>query len=249
MAYILHLETATKVCSVSLSKDGVLISIREDLNGQNHASLINSFIESALKDGGIGFKELDAIAVSQGPGSYTGLRIGVSSAKGLCYALGIPMIALPTLQSMTATLLMSSEWMKAYEKLIIDGKAVNADIPLLFCPMIDARRMEVYNALYNKNLEQTRDTKADIIDEASFDVFAGKNQIVFFGDGAAKCKEIIGNKHFAFFFDTFQVSSSGMVDIAFKAYLNKEFVNTAYFEPFYLKNYVAAPPKVKGLYD
>ncbi len=249
MAYILHLETATKVCSVSLSRDGAIISIREDLNGQNHASLINSYIENTLKDAGIGFKDLDAVAVSQGPGSYTGLRIGVSSAKGLCYALGIPMIAVPTLQSMASTLLQSKDWKMAYEELLIDGKSLDTNIPILFCPMIDARRMEVYNALYDIKLEQIRETKADIIDNSSFDGYAGEQQIVFFGDGAAKCKEIIGNKSFAFFFDAFQVSSSGMAEIAFKAYLNKEFVNTAYFEPYYLKNYVAAPPKVKGLYD
>lgn len=249
MALILHLETATRVCSVALAKDGQLLALREDLYGQSHSALINTFVEEVLQDAGMGFNQLDAVAVSQGPGSYTGLRIGVSSAKGFCFALDIPLIAVNTMQAMTATLLRT--WPQHHSSdtpLIPDISATDGE-PLLFCPMIDARRMEVYNALLNSRLHVERETIAEIIEPTSFDTWLEHSPILFFGDGAEKCKALLAHKPNAFFPAHFSHSSLGMIEIAHEAYKAQNFANLAYFEPFYLKDYVAAAPKVKGLYN
>ncbi len=231
MARLLYIETATKVCSVAISDGDRLVGIRENTVAYSHAEMLSPYIEELIKEHQWEYKDLDAIVVSKGPGSYTGLRIGVSSAKGLCYSLEIPLISLGTLQSM-------ANGMRSMIK--EDGTAI-------ICPMIDARRMEVYSALYDLNNKEIRGTEAQIIDEDSFSGLFKKHTIYFAGDGADKCKEIFTNQPHAKFLDDFQISSKYMVEIANKKFENKEFEDVAYFEPYYLKDFIAGKPKVKGL--
>lgn len=225
------METATKVCSAGLSKNGEMIAIREDKTPDySHSSLLTVFVEEAMKEASISFSQLDAVAVSMGPGSYTGLRIGVSAAKGFCYALNIPLIAINSLESLTYA---------AAEK-------VDQHYDLLV-PMIDARRMEVYTAVFDKNLHNCEPTSARIIDEKAFADLLEKNKILFFGDGASKCREVIRHPH-AFFDDLIHPSAIGLLKPALQKYKNQNFEDTAYFEPFYLKDFIAGKPKVKGLH-
>lgn len=231
MSNILLIETATRVCSVGLSTNGTITSIRESFEQRSHAELITIFIDEVLQDSNVDINKLDAVAVSMGPGSYTGLRIGVSTAKGICYALDIPLIAIDTLQAMAM------------------GLAERRNQPdELYCPMIDARRMEVYTAVFDHANKRLSDTEALIIDEKSFEAMLNKNKLVFFGDGADKCKKILGSHYHAIFIDEFHPSVINMSHIAEHKFVEKKFENSAYFEPFYLKDFVAAPPKVKGLY-
>lgn len=226
MPNILSIETATPVCSATLSIDGKVIINKESHQGQSHSSLLGVFVSDIMdyvRDNNI---TLDAIAVSSGPGSYTGLRIGVSEAKGLSYGLGIPMIAIPTAQIMASMMI---------------GKISN---DYLLCPMIDARRMEVYSAFFDQSLNQIRKTSADIIDSNSYKDLLEKNKIAFFGSGAEKCKEVISHPN-SLFIENIVPLASGMVLLAEKAFVNKEFVDNAYFEPFYLKEFVATVPKNK----
>ena len=181
MSLILCIETATPVCSVALTKDEAVIGFKETQIKNSHAEVVTVFIDDLLRKHSIGYADLDAVAVSKGPGSYTGLRIGVSTAKGLCYALNIPMIAIHTLQTLTAGVLK-------------DYKSADNN-PLLFCPMIDARRMEVYSALFNSNLEQVREIKAEIIEKDSFAEYLDGGNVVFLGDGSLKCKGLIDHKN------------------------------------------------------
>ena len=230
MSHILLIETATKVCSVGLLRNNQIIAMREDKSMQySHSSLLTSFIQEALKETGIDFNQLDAVAVSKGPGSYTGLRIGVSVAKGICYALDIPLIAINTLQSMAVTAILKDKNYARY-----------------YVPMIDARRMEVYNAVYDPKLKELKKTSADIIDENSFSSFLDKGRTVFFGDGAAKCIDVIKHEN-AMFYDAIYPGVTGLAKSAQEKFTNKQFENLAYFEPFYLKDFVAGKPKVKGL--
>lgn len=227
MALILNIETSTKNCSVSISKDGKIIASKE-LNSDNysHAEKLHPFINDVLSTKSLKLADLDAVAVSKGPGSYTGLRIGVSAAKGICYASDIPLIAIPTLYSL------ASSQQGKYSILI---------------PMLDARRMEVYSSIYDKDLNKLRETKADIIDEKSYLEYLDKGQVIFFGDGAEKCKKIITHKN-AIFIDNIFPSAKYMGEIAEKMYLEKTFEDTAYFEPFYLKDFVSfSPPKKTSL--
>lgn len=228
MSLILCIETATSVCSVSLSKDGTVIALREINEQKAHASEITVFIEEVLKASNVSIKNLDAVAVSKGPGSYTGLRIGVSAAKGICYGLEIPLISVDTLYSMA---LGFSEY---HNDFINEINAKN----ILLCPMIDARRMEVYNQLVDLNQQVIRDTKAEIIDDSSFSEYFKNHKIIFFGDGADKCKDIITNKN-AYFFSSFQNSAKFLAKIANQKFQYQQFEDTAYFEPFYLKDFVA----------
>lgn len=231
MSSILLIETATKVCSVGLAQGNKIIALREDKSMQySHSSLLTSFIDEVLKEAAIGFNDLDAVAVSMGPGSYTGLRIGVSVAKGLCYALDIPLIAINTLQSLAAT--------------AVQPGFVKADF---YVPMIDARRMEVYNAVYNKSIKEIRETAAEIIDENAFSNFLEKGKVAFFGDGAPKCKDVINHPN-AMFYDDIYPGVNGLMNFALEKFIRKEFEDLAYFEPFYLKDFVAGKPKVKGLH-
>ena len=226
MCTILSIETATPACSCALSRDGELLLTREDFRGQSHATLLGLFVEEIMthvRKEGI---TLDAIAVSSGPGSYTGLRIGVSEAKGLSYGLGIPLIALPT------PLVMAS---------MVANRVGEDD---LLCPMIDARRMEVYATFFDRSLETVRPTSADIVDGESYLDLLTRHKVHFFGNGASKCRGVITHPH-AYFLEELHPLASGMVPLAEKAFAGKQFVDTAYFEPHYLKEFVATVPKNK----
>lgn len=232
MALILNIETSTQVCSVSLSVDGVVTGIKESHTKNSHAELLTIFAQQIINGEGYEFNDLDAVAVSKGPGSYTGLRIGVSTAKGLCYSLDKPLISISTLKAMAAGMI----------------QEVKEDIDnYLFCPMIDARRMEVYSALFSIDNSMVRKIKAEIIDENSFLKELEKSIVVFGGDGAPKCKEVLGKNKNAIFLDEFLPSSKFMAQLAEYKFQNKDFEDLAYFEPFYLKDFVAGIPRVKGL--
>jgi tRNA threonylcarbamoyladenosine biosynthesis protein TsaB len=226
---ILNIETATQHCSVGLSHGKETISIRESMEKNIHAASVTIFAEEVCREAGIRMKDLDAVAVSMGPGSYTGLRIGVSAAKGFCYALDIPLISVPTLQSLALGAFLGKE-----------------DMDALYCPMIDARRMEVYTALYDQNNAEVRETEALIIDEDSFTEEAANSRIYFFGDGAWKCKESLEPKGMIFLEDI-QPSAANLGAISYKKFKAREFEDLAYFEPFYLKDFIAGKPRVKGL--
>ncbi|OCB74379.1 tRNA (adenosine(37)-N6)-threonylcarbamoyltransferase complex dimerization subunit type 1 TsaB [Flavobacterium crassostreae] len=215
MAYILNIETATKNCSVAIAKEGKVLVCNEIAEeGYSHAERLHVFIEKSLKEAGIGFTDLSAVAVSQGPGSYTGLRIGVSAAKGLCYALSIPLIAVDTLKVLAA------------QATISEG---------IILPMIDARRMEVYSAIYTKDLQIVRNTMAEIITENSFETF--QQPVYFVGDCAHKCKAILSKDNFTFLEAIKYPSAKAMSSLSFAKYQLKETVDVAYFEPFYLKDF------------
>ncbi|MFO7999379.1 MAG: tRNA (adenosine(37)-N6)-threonylcarbamoyltransferase complex dimerization subunit type 1 TsaB [Bacteroidales bacterium] len=239
MAYILHIESSTKMCSVALSYQGHLHALREQ-NGQDysHSSLLTTFIEEIIHEAGISMKELSAVAVSQGPGSYTGLRIGVSAAKGLCYGLSIPLIAINSLEAMAyhfrEGLLNRSDFI------------LPAALEALFCPMIDARRMEVYYALYDARLREKQKTRAEVITGESFESLLEKHKVFFFGDGAAKCRPLINSTN-AMVFNNIWPSAKGMIALAQEKYQTGEYEDLAYFEPFYLKDFLAGKPNVKGL--
>ncbi len=226
MSCILHIETSTEVCSVSVSQDGMSIFTKEDFNGPSHATLLGVFVDEALSFVDNHAIPLDAVAVSCGPGSYTGLRIGVSMAKGVCYGRNIPLIGLPTLEVMCVPVLLEH------------------DIPedALLCPMIDARRMEVYAVVYDRSLKAVREIGADIIDESSYAEFLEDRPVYFFGNGAAKCKEKITHKN-ARFIDDVHPLAKWMFPLAEKAVAKEDFKDVAYFEPFYLKEFVASTPK------
>ncbi len=237
MCYILSIETSTKVCSVALSKGKEILSLIEDNSlNYSHSSKLTNFIDKVMKGSSVKFNMLDCVAVSGGPGSYTGLRIGVSTAKGICFALDIPLININTLKSL-ANVMLCSENIKAFK---------NEEFYL--SPMIDARRMEVFNAIFDDELNIVKDVSADIIDSDSYKKFLKEKPVLFFGNGAMKCKEVINSTN-THFFDDIYPSASGMVDIAYTKFVNKEFENTAYFEPFYLKDFIAGKPKVKGLFN
>ena len=233
---ILCLETSTAVCSVALVENGNVVALRESLDGQNHAEKITLFIDEVMKEAGVAYKDLDAVATSMGPGSYTGLRIGVSTAKGLCYAMEKPLIAIDTLAAMAY----------GFE----DNKTTRQQdnkLGSILCPMIDARRMEVYTAFFNEKLERTSETEALVIDENSFMELEQDNHLYLFGDGADKLAALFENDENITVVEKFHCSAAYMAKLADEAFTNKQFVDTAYFEPFYLKNFVPGMPKVKGL--
>jgi len=220
MTYILNIETATHICSVALSKDEQTIDIIESFEDKTHAELLTVFIEKILLKNNITAKDLSAVAISEGPGSYTGLRIGLSVAKGLCYGLRIPLISIPTLLAMAN-----------------GAKDINPKTNIL-CPMIDARRMEVYTTIYNSKLNIVKDIEAKIIDHNSFNELLDKNKVLFFGTGSEKCKTEIQHKNANFINKTF-VSAKHMSDLSYKKFCNNKFEDIAYFEPFYLKEFQA----------
>jgi len=230
MAKLLFLETATQICSVALAEDGVLLSIKESDSSNSHSSLLTTFIQDIVAEAEIKLQDLDGIVISKGPGSYTGLRIGVSAAKGLCYSLDKPLIAVNTLQSMAAGICREA-----------------GDINALFCPMIDARRMEVYTALFDKQNNELEATSAKIIDENSYGELLNDHTIYFGGDGAEKCKSVLSLNSNARFLDDFRISAKDMIKIAFQKFRARQFEDVAYFEPYYLKDFIAGIPKVKGL--
>ncbi len=216
MSYILNIETATKNCSVSLAKNGETLICKEiSEQGYSHAEKLHVFIDDIIKESAIAIADLQAIAVSQGPGSYTGLRIGVSSAKGLCYGLQIPLIAIDTLT--TLALRVSQE----------DG---------LIVPMIDARRMEVYSAIFNSNKEMIREVQAEILTEESF--INETKTIYFIGDSNEKAKSVLIKSNFIFLDDIKYPSAKEMASISYTKFLKEDFVDVAYFEPYYLKDFM-----------
>lgn len=234
MSLILGIETATKICSVAISRDEKLLALKEIGGEYSHSENLNHFIELACAEAKITLNQLDAIAVSKGPGSYTGLRIGVSTAKGLCYGLDKPLIAVDTLKAMAMSFVMSHLHALPF------GEGQGG---ALFCPMIDARRMEVYTALYNSNFELIESISAKIIDENSFAHFLEKNKVVFFGDGAEKCKLLLNGHPNAVFIDNVEPSAQYVNQLAEVKFNNQEFEDVAYFEPYYLKEFLATTPK------
>jgi len=223
LAIILNIETATKNCSVCLSDNEKILSLVEFNEGQfSHAEKLHSFILDVLKQSKKSMQDIDAIAVSKGPGSYTGLRIGVSAAKGLCFALDKPLISISTLDSLSY---------------IVEAKKGEFIVPLL-----DARRMEVYSAVYDDQNFQIREIRAEIIDENSFADYLNKGKVFMVGDGAAKCAEVIDHKNANYLKDVFP-SAKEMAKLSAVKYQNNEFEDVAYFEPFYLKDFIAGIPK------
>jgi tRNA threonylcarbamoyladenosine biosynthesis protein TsaB len=221
LPYILNIETATKNCSVALAKDGKTILCKEIAEeGYSHAERLHVFIEEIIQETGITFQDLSAIAVSQGPGSYTGLRIGVSAAKGLCYALAIPLIAVDTLQVLASQVLVSNG---------------------LIIPMLDARRMEVYSAIFTPNFENKRAVQAEIITENSFEDL--QETLYFVGDCAEKCKAVLIKENFIFLDDIKHPSAKEMSFLSFEKYKKNDFVDVAYFEPYYLKDFMVTVSK------
>ncbi len=230
MSLIINIESSTKVCSVALSDNGKLISLKEtDDKEYTHSKFLTVFIEQIFEETGFKATDLSAVAVSKGPGSYTGLRIGVSTAKGIAYATNKPLIATDTLQAMA---------------LEMSNKVENITENILYCPMIDARRMEVYTSFYTSENKQIVPVSADIITENSYSDLLEKNKIYFFGDGSGKCKDIIKHEN-AIFVDNINPSAKNMITLSLKAFKKEKFEDTAYFEPFYLKDFIATIPKKK----
>jgi len=224
---ILHIETSTNICSIAVSENGQCLFSKFDSEGMNHAALLSVFIAEAMEFLKLSSKKLEAVAVSSGPGSYTGLRIGVSTAKGLCYGLDIPLIAVSTLEVLTANAL----------------QIAKTDANTLFCPMIDARRMEVYAAIYNTEGIIQREISADIIDKNSYSEILASHSVYFFGNGAEKCKATLTHPNARFIDGMFPLAEN-MIVLAEKAYNEKKFVDVAYFEPFYLKEFYTTAAKI-----
>lgn len=228
MALILNIDTSTSICSVALARDGNTISLKENKEGLNHSVLLGSYIDDILKDNQITANQLDAVAISMGPGSYTGLRIGVSMAKGLCFAAGKPLIAINTLQALALAVsssLQEDAW---------------------YCPMIDARRMEVYTAFFNRNNDTLVDTKAEIINEDSFADILSEHLVYFFGNGSAKIKNTLTGNNVRYLEDI-ETSAQNLAQLSEQKFQEKQFEDIAYFEPFYLKDFIATVPKQKVL--
>ncbi len=227
MSLILQIETATTVCSVALSENENVLAYKEIQQRNVHAEVITLFIDELLNTAGKQYSELSAVAVSCGPGSYTGLRIGISVTKGLCYSLDIPFIAVETLEAMTGGMM---------------AKADADDV--LFCPMIDARRMEVFTAVFDAEGNRVKPTSAEIIDQNSFSDLLKTNKIIFFGDGAAKCGEVLGANPNAQIVPDFHNSACHLTKKATEKFINKDFEDMAYFEPYYLKDFIAGKKSV-----
>ncbi len=225
MAYILSIETATRVCSVALHLDGELIASQHLHIDKSHSGLLTVLIQHSLQYAGVGMADIDAVAVSAGPGSYTGLRIGASTAKGLCYALDVPLIAVNTLEAMALDV------------------ARFAPPTALLCPMIDARRMEVYCLLTTQSMEVIMPPAPKIIDAQAFGQELAQQLIYFFGDGAAKCKSVIGGHANAHFVEGLVPSAVPVGLIAYQRFIKEQFEDVAYFEPVYLKEFQGSKPK------
>lgn len=222
MAYILNIETSTTNCSVCLSFEGETLVLKEDYdNNYSHAERLHVYIDEVLKQADIKSSQLDAIAVSKGPGSYTGLRIGVSAAKGLCFALGKPLIAISTLEALT-------HQVKTKEGIII--------------PMLDARRLEVYSAVFDNGYNRLRETQAQVLNEDSFKSYLEESKVTFIGNGVSKTKELINHKN-AIFIDGKLPSANEMSQLAYGKYKKNDIEDVAYFEPYYLKDFVALKSK------
>lgn len=227
MSCILHIETSTNVCSVAVSEDGKVIFDKADRTGNNHAEALGSFVDEAMSFADSHAIPLDAVAVSSGPGSYTGLRIGVSMAKGVCYALNLPLLSVPTLELMCVPVLLRNEE--------IEDEA-------LLCPMIDARRMEVYASLYDRALKPVRGVQADVVDADTYRQWLEDRPVYFFGNGAAKCMDTINHPN-AHLIEGIEPVAKWMMPLAERKMLNDIHEDVAYFVPYYLKDFVAKQPK------
>ena len=226
MSCILHIETSTDACSVAVSQDGACIYHDEDLTGPNHAERLGSFVDEALSFTDNHAIPFDAVAVSCGPGSYTGLRIGVSMAKGVCYGRELKLLAIPTLELLCVPILL--------------GRELEDDA--LLCPMLDARRMEVYSAIYDRALRPIRGIQADIVDSETYREWLEDRPMYFFGNGAAKCMDIINHPN-AHLIEGIRPLAKYMMPLAEKRMFMEQFEDVAYFTPFYLKDFVAKPSK------
>ncbi len=229
---ILYIETATDVCSVALSKGAKIIGLKEEAGGNNHAKHLLPFVDEVLKQAGISMTEINGVAVSIGPGSYTGLRIGVSTAKGIAYTAGVPVMAVSTLESIAQGA--KQFWQES-----------SSEQPQIV-PMIDARRMEVFTTHYDFAMNPLEEVSSKIVDETTFAKLLSEKPVVFCGNGMPKCREILAQSSNAHFIDC-PISAKNMLPAALQKWEKQEFENVAYFEPFYLKEYVAAKPVVKGL--
>lgn len=236
MALILSIETGTDVCSVALANDGELMALRESDEGRDHAKKVAMFVDELLRETGVQPDDLDAIAVGKGPGSYTGLRIGVSFAKGMCYALDIPLIAIGSLDALTEVA------REDYDAGILDIEDDEWAVARL-CPMVDARRMEVYAEVFNNEGKSLSEVSAEVITEESFVQWRTEGKFVIFGNGAKKCCDILSD---AIYVDV-APSARGIVRLAEEAYKDGRFEDIAYFEPFYLKEFLVIPSKKKLL--
>lgn len=223
MTHILQIETTTTNCSVAVSKNGKTIAVKEISNGYSHAENLHAFIAAALQECSLEYKDLSAVAVSKGPGSYTGLRIGVSTAKGLCFALDIPLIATETLQTL------------AMQQKIEDGVIIS---------MIDARRMEAYTQVFNKNYASVRSIEAEILTEKSFESFLQDNKVYFVGNKSEKLQEVLQHENAVFLSESLP-SANEMSALVYSKFNNNNFEDVAYFEPYYLKDFLVTPAKKK----
>lgn len=222
MAYILNIETSTTNCSVALSKNGAVVGIKEDNSSEySHAERLHVYIDEVLKTAKVTIDQLEAIAISKGPGSYTGLRIGVSAAKGLCYALSLPLISVPTLEAL------------AHQVETPKGPII---------AMLDARRMEVYSAIYDAHYTEIRSTEAEVLTSESYDELLELSPVYFIGNGVAKTKDIIAHKNAQFIEDKLP-SAQQMCALSYDKFKKNDFEDVAYFEPFYLKDFLAIPSK------
>jgi tRNA threonylcarbamoyladenosine biosynthesis protein TsaB len=226
---ILNIESSTGICSVSITSGNQVIAFRESRNNRSHAAVLTVFIDEMIRETGLAFTDLSAVAVSRGPGSYTGLRIGVSAAKGICYAAGLPLIAVNTLELMVR---------------MVNNTHSFPGTDHLLCPMIDARRMEVYMALFDAGGRQKSEISAEIITGDSFPELLNEKSIYFFGDGAGKCEGVVNNSN-AFFIPDIYPSAGMMAGFSGQALQEGKFEDTAYFVPFYLKDFIATTPKNK----
>ena len=234
MSLILCIETGTDICSVGVARDGELVSLRESDEGRDHAKKVGVFVDELLRETGISPDELDAVAVGMGPGSYTGLRIGVSFAKGLCYGLGIPLVAVGSLDAMAAVA-------------IEDNDAGILDVDnwenAVLCPMVDARRMEVYTRLFDAKGNALSDVTAEVVTEQTFADVRRERQMVMFGNGAAKCREVLHDATYI----NITPSARGLARLAEQRLSAGQTEDIAYFEPFYLKDFIVIPSKKKLL--
>lgn len=226
MALILNIDTATGVCSVALAREGRVVAMKENDEGLNHSTLLGVYVDEVLRQAGVTMAGVDAVAVSAGPGSYTGLRIGVSLAKGLCYGAGKPLIAVGTLESMADAV----------------GDRVREDA--LYCPMIDARRMEVYAAVYDREGREVTGVRPVVLDESAFVDELSRGPVYFFGDGSGKARGVLTHPN-ARFLSGVTTSAVNLMRLAERKFAAGEFEDVAYFEPFYLKEFVATVPKRK----
>lgn len=226
MALILAIETATEICSVSLALNGLCLAESRLENGNMHASMLHVLVDKILKESQKTLAQLDAIAISMGPGSYTGLRVGTSAAKGFCYALNIPLIAINTLQSLSSIVLVQPE--------ITEN--------MLLVPMIDARRLEVYTAVYTQLLEEHTPTHALILTENAFEDLLPYHTLVYFGNGSEKAKDFLTSKN-AIHLPNINLNASGLAALAEQKYAQQNFENLSSFEPFYLKDFIGTTPK------